>query len=227
MGTKPQSRMDSGFDPRLQHPFSCVISGPSNSGKTYFVKMLLDNAEVVFSKEIQNIVWVYSCWQPLYDELLKVREIHFIEGLPTSLCDDNLLPIQKNNLLIIDDLMKSASESLEMERVFTQYSHHRNLSAIYLVQNMFVKGKSSRTINLNTNYLILFKNPRDNQQISILGRQIYPGLSRFFMESFKDATHPPFGYLLIDFKATTPEDYRLRTGLFSGDWPVVYVPKKV
>ncbi len=30
------------FDFRLQH-FSCVISGPSNSGKTYFVKCLMEN----------------------------------------------------------------------------------------------------------------------------------------------------------------------------------------
>ena len=27
------------FDFRLQHPFSCVISGPSNLGKTFFVKI--------------------------------------------------------------------------------------------------------------------------------------------------------------------------------------------
>ena len=39
------------FDFRLQHPFSCVISGPSNSGKTFFVKMLIANADkAVFDK---------------------------------------------------------------------------------------------------------------------------------------------------------------------------------
>ena len=44
----------------------------------------------------------------------------------------------------------------------------------------FCQGKFSRTISLNTNYLILFKNPRDNNQISVLARQMYPGNTKFF-----------------------------------------------
>ncbi len=55
------------FDFRMQHPFSCVISGPSNSGKTYFVKRLLENGLNMISKKIENIVYIYNCWQPLYD----------------------------------------------------------------------------------------------------------------------------------------------------------------
>ncbi len=38
------------FDFRLQHPFSCVISGPSNSGKTYFVKRLMEKFKYDFKK---------------------------------------------------------------------------------------------------------------------------------------------------------------------------------
>ena len=37
--------------------------------------------------------------------------------------------------------MKDASNSHLVEKVFTQYVHHRNLSAIYLVQNMFFQVK--------------------------------------------------------------------------------------
>lgn len=36
---------------------------------------------------------------------------------------------------------------------------------------MFLQGKSNRTISLNTNYVMLFKNPRDNNNINILARQ--------------------------------------------------------
>ena len=35
------------FDFRLQHPFSLIVSGPSNSGKTYFVKMLIENVDKI------------------------------------------------------------------------------------------------------------------------------------------------------------------------------------
>ena len=157
--------------------------------------------------------------------MLKIRDIHFIEGIPKALDDDELLPVNKNNLLIIDDVMKDASNNEQVEKVFTQYVHHRNLSAIYMVQNLFVQGKSSRTISLNTNYLILFKNPGDNNQVSVLARQMYPGNTKFFMECFKNATEKPHGYLLIDYKTKTPDSFRLRTDLLSV-YPVVYVQKR-
>ena len=212
------------FDARLQHPFSMIVSGPSNSGKTYFVKTLIENVEKVISQKIENIVYIYACWQPLYDDLLKSRNINFVEGIPTSLCDDDLLPVNKNNLLIIDDLMNDASNNVEVQNVFTKYVHHRNLSCLYLVQNLFFQGKVSRTINLNTNYLVLFKNPRDKYQVMLMARQMFPGKSAFFMECFEDATSVPYGYLLVDYKARTPDHLRLRTDLLS-DVPVVYVSK--
>ena len=111
------------FDARLQHPFSMIVSGPSNSGKTYFAKTLIENVEKVISQKIENIVYIYSCWQPLYDDLLKSRNINFVEGIPPSLCDDDL-PVNKNNLLIIDDLMNDASNNVEVQNVFTKYVHH-------------------------------------------------------------------------------------------------------
>lgn len=213
------------IDVRLQHPFSCVVSGPSNCGKTYFVKSLIENASKIISHKIENIVYIYSCWQPIYDELLKICQINFINGIPESLCDDTLLPTNKNNLIVIDDLMNQASQNTEVQNLFTKYCHHRNLSCIYLVQNLFVQGKASRTISLNTNYLVLFNNPRDKYQISLLGRQMFPGNSKYFLEAFNDAMASPFGYLLIDYKSKTPDHLRLRSNILS-DCPVFYLPKK-
>ena len=40
-------------------------------------------------------------------------------------------------------------------------SHHRNLSVIYTVQNLFHQGKGNRSKSLNSHYLVLYKNPRD------------------------------------------------------------------
>ncbi len=61
--------VEEGFDLRFQFPFSAVISGPSSSGKTVLVKKLLCNADKMINVKIDNIVFLYSCWQPLYDEL--------------------------------------------------------------------------------------------------------------------------------------------------------------
>ncbi|VDI46815.1 Hypothetical predicted protein [Mytilus galloprovincialis] len=44
-----------------------------------------------------------------------------------------------------------------------------------------------------------------------LGRQMYPSRGDFFLRKFEEATRTPFGYLLVDLKARTPEASRLRT----------------
>jgi len=75
-------------------------------------------------------------------------------------------------LLIIDDLMQETNESVV--NLFTKGSHHRNVSVMYLAQNLFPKNKFARTMSLNTNYMILFKYPRDASQFAILARKMYP-----------------------------------------------------
>jgi len=94
-----------------------------------------------------------------------------------------------------------------------------------LTQNVLHQGKHSRTISLNSNYLVLFKNPRDKLQINILARQIFPSQKAFFLESFEDATRDPHGYLIVDLTPVCPERYRLRSGVLPHQRPTVYVPK--
>ena len=73
------------FDPRLRVPFSCQIVGPSGCGKTFFVKSVLENCQDVLSQVPENIVWIYTSFQPMYDELQKMnKKIKFVEGLPDS-----------------------------------------------------------------------------------------------------------------------------------------------
>ena len=109
--------------------------------------------------------------------------------------------------------------------IFTKISHHRNVSVLYLTQNLFPKNKHARTISLNSHYLVLFKNPRDAGQFAILARQMYPGGSKFAVEAFKDATEKPYGYLLVDLKPDTNESHRLRTDIFPTEQTSVYVKK--
>ena len=103
-----------------------------------------------------------------------------------------------------------------VENIFTKLSHHKSVSVLFLTQNLFFKSKQTRTISLNSHYIVVFKNARDAMQISNLARQMYPGNSKFMVEAFKDATSGPYGYLLIDMKPYTEEAYRLRTNIFPG-----------
>ena len=98
--------------------------------------------------------------------------------------------------------------------LYTEGSRHRNLSVICLLQNNYHHGRENRTMSLNTQYSILFKNPRDQLQVMTLSRQMFPHRSYLFMDQFNQATAEPYGYLVIDLKQNTPDQQRLRTGVF-------------
>jgi len=153
-----------------------------------------------------EIWYCYGEFQPVFRQHPQVK---FHEGLPDVTNFDGLL----NRLLIIDDLMAETDETIA--NLFTKGSHHRNVSVLYLTQNLFHKNKHMRTISLNSHYMVLFKNVRDAGQFGILARQMYPGSSKFAEEAYRDATKRPFGYLFVDLKPQQDEDYRLRTNVFS------------
>ena len=212
------------MDARLIHPYTAIVSGPTGSGKTQFVKRLISAGETVVDGPPDNIVWLYGEYQSTYDEMRKsVDNIHFIEGFPQDM--ESLIDPSKRNLVVIDDLMAELSGDTRVMNMFTKGSHHRNMSVIFIVQNLFLASKQFRTISLNAHYMILFKNPRDNSQIIHLAKQIFPGRVKYVQESFVDATERRYGYLLLDLRATTPEDLRLRTDIFQGLRQTVYVPR--
>ena len=105
----------------------------------------------------------------------------FVKGIPTALEQDSYFEVNKRNLFVFDDQMIDAGKDKRIVNLFTRGSHHRNLSVIYIVQNLFHQGKGSRSISLNSHYLVLFKNPRDKLQILTLAKQIYPGQTDFFL----------------------------------------------
>ncbi|GFX95129.1 uncharacterized protein TNCV_3605881 [Trichonephila clavipes] len=189
--------------PTIQHPSSMLISGPSNSGKTYFVKKLLDYE--MFKPTPSKIIWCYGAYQTLFDE---ISNVEFIDGLPSDLSQIS------NALIIIDDLMSELGGDKKLSNLFTKGSHHKNISVIFIVQNLFYKGAEFRTISLNASYMCCFKNVRDKMQMASLAKQMYPSQTKYFQESFKDATSVAYGYLFIDLRPETDEKLRLRTGLF-------------
>jgi hypothetical protein len=76
--------------------------------------------------------------------------------------------------------MSEISQNHWAEKLLCAGIHHTNITVIYLVQNIFPKGKAARTISLNTHYLILFDSRSDRLQIQTLGRQIFPGRVAYF-----------------------------------------------
>ena len=55
---------------RFMHPFTCMVAGMTESGKTVWVKSLLQQAQEVVHLPPERIAWCYSQWQPAYMELM-------------------------------------------------------------------------------------------------------------------------------------------------------------
>lgn len=206
------------MDVRWQHPFTAIIAGPTSSGKSWFIKRFLREAERTINGYIEEIIYCIPEGQ-LVDPEMSYTKLH--EGIP----DVNLFADLKPRLVILDDLMREANGSVV--DMFTKGSHHYNLSVIFVTQNIFNQGKGRRDISLNAHYIVCFKNPRDKQQILHLSKQICPENPKYIQEAYNDATSKPYGYLLFDLRQTTLDIVRYRTNIFQTDAPsnIVYVPK--
>ena len=203
----------------------CAV-GATGSGKTGWVYKGLRHLEQIFEgPAINDVLYCYGVYQGLFDDMSRaINGIHFQEGLPSRQDIEDLSSESGQSLLVLDDLMSRVTSSEAMSDLFCQFCHHKNISVIYLTQNLFHGGKCARTIALNTSALVLMKGMRNSSQIRYLAGQIYPGNTAYLLDSYKDAVSENYGYLVVDMSPATPDLYRLRTHIFSDRDTVIYTP---
>ncbi len=216
---------------RILRPFrphsSILLSGSTGSGKTYWVFKFLTNLKKMFVTQTpKKILYCYGIYQKFYDTMSrKLPNMTLHRGLP----DEKTLQrfAGENNVIVLDDLMSEVSKDEQTAKLFTQGTHHMELSVIYIVQNIFYGEKFTRTISLNCQYIVLFRNIRDPSQINTLARQMYPRKSAVLVDAYEEATSSrSFGYLLIDIHPQTADSRcRLQTNIFPDEQRTFYQPK--
>ena len=199
------------FDQRFKHPFTCMITGPTQSGKTEFVKRFVQSIDHMMTQKPSVIYWCYTEWQPTYENI----PAKFIS--PAQL-NPSIFKTPEPKLIILDDMMKEVGKDASFTDLFTKGSHHWNMSVIHITQDLFYDRR--RTNRINCQYLVLMKNPGDKLTPITLARQL--GNSTKFMKAYNAATAKPHGYLLVDMEQTTPDMYRLRTNIFPDQLTIFY-----
>ena len=126
-----------------------------------------------------------------------------------------------SKLIVIDDLMEEASERVDIKHAFTR-GRHDDTSVAFLTQNLFHRERHAREMSLNTDYMVLFKNPRDASIVTNLGKQMKN--VAFLQQAYKQATAAPFSHLLIDMRSDTDDRLRYGADIFSAT-PTVYLEK--
>ena len=204
---------------------SICISGQTGSGKTQWVYKFLAHINDMYSKDPPSkILYCYGIHQDLFEQMERsVPHFYSKQGLPTVEELDEFTRDKRHKLIIIDDLMHEVMQNKDMELLFTQGTHHKCVSVILITQNLYPGGKHARTIALNTWYMVLMKNLRDVSQVSILGRQLYPGKSKGFLQAYEDALNSEkYGYFVVDMNPHAEDRYRLRTRIFPQEDPIIY-----
>ena len=175
-------------------------------GKSHFILEVLRRRNEFFTPAPKKMVYVYGIWQEAFENIKDVEFVRGVDGL--SGMDFNS---KQPSLLVIDDLMEELSSNRELSILFTREMHHKSITVFFLVQNLYKQGKSMRDVALNCQVLILFKSPRDIEQLKVLGRQLgIKDLNKAYEESIKQR----YGYLLINLQPSIPDALRLQTNLF-------------
>ena len=175
----------------------------------------------------KKLIWVYGVEQPgLFETIRKIwfpRQCEFINGFPEDLLTRLEQTSDRGSLCIFDDVINEVSSNSMVSKLFTRGRSHLGCSLVFMLQNVFPKGTQSRTISINAQYQVLFRNPRDSLQISIFARRLYPHNSEDFLEIYKRATQRPYGYLFCCFTQSCPDEIRYRTNIFPNEYPsIVY-----
>ena len=191
---------------RFHSPSSILVVGPSGCGKTHFTENLLLNNTALFETTPPKIHYCYGAWQDKFKHM-QARGIRFHEGIPDTQDLSKWFP--RGGVLVMDDLMDEGSGDKRVLDLFTKHSHHKNITVIYLCQDMFPNGKYAKSISRNAHYVIAFKNPRDQLGTKNLFLQSFPSYWKEALQEYEKATSRPYGYLLIDFHPSSSDETRL------------------
>ena len=214
----PSANLD--FSLQLKCPFTMMVSGPSNCGKSTFVKNLLLRKGELYNIRPGKVIWYYRLYQNLYDQMLQLGVVdEFVEGMPTMDDLTDKLSDEHNSTIIIDDMAMEATA--DTSNIFTVGSHHLNMNVIFICQNIFTRNPHFRQISTNNTYTVLFKNVRDKTQIVNFAKQYAPGQTKQFVKIYYDATKEPHTYLMLDYHQETPDEHRIRSNfLREHDTPI-------
>ena len=85
---------------------------------------------------------------------------------------------------------------------------------IFISQKLFKNDDSFRAISQNCDYYMIFKNPRNSQEIRTLASQMTPGKMQL-ISYYVEATKLPFSYLFLNLTQECPRQVKFLSHLFN------------
>lgn len=201
------------FDLRLKENFKLFLCGPSGCGKTSFILDLIKNIKIISKDPPSLVVYFFKEWQEKFDYMAKMFGVIFFEDNDRII--DQIKTFNQPALIIFDDMLNSKNLKTVAE-LFTVHGRHLNLSLAFLSQRLFNNNEYFRQISQNSDYMCLFKNPRNALEIRNLASQITPKTLEL-LDIFKESTKEPFSYLMINLTQECIPQLKYFSELFRAD----------
>ena len=117
-----------------------LVSGPTSSGKTFFVSRLLENYKVYFQGPVERIV-VVLCNERIPNLSLNLNseeEETFIIQVPLKDFDPEQL--KENDLVVIDDL-QALTDVVRL--TISVCAHHYNLASLFIITHSLLGNRNN------------------------------------------------------------------------------------
>ena len=181
-----------------------AVVGPSGSGKTDLIFNMLQGRS--FYPAFLKIYYFYKEFQDTFTAIQqKIPHNEFIKFSGLDITKKML-----DSLLVYDDSCEEIFNDKEFVKIATS-GRQRKLHVIYIKHNLFQQSKWSRTTDLNTTHIVLFKSLRDIQQIEYLGKQL--NCLQLLKDAYKLATAQPYGHLIIELDPKTSQSLQFSSQL--------------
>ena len=208
------------FDLRLKKNFKIFLSGPSGCGKTTFISDLITNLDQISVDPPKKVIYFYKEWQTKFTDMEQTLGVNFIED--NDMIIEQIKDFNVPALVIFDDMLNS--ENLKaVAQLFTVFGRHLNLCLAFLTQRLFNNNEFFRQISQNSDYIGVFKNPRNSREIRTLASQITPKTLEL-LTIYQKATKDPYSYVLINLTQEGLPQLKYISNVFSKNHVVkVYV----
>lgn len=225
-------------DLKFKAPFTMCVSGASMSGKSEFLIKLLIHRKQMFDIEFEQIFYcqpesLTTRHNPVFEQIKQTfPAAQLVVGLP----DVNKLGLnldRRPKLLLIDDLMDSFLNSIEMLTLLSIEVHHFNITTIFTLHNFFARSKFGKSLSKNVNYRCIFYNRLDITEVRTIATQISMQ-PRFLIESFeflrREFPNEPH-YIIVDGHYRSPlKELFVRSQIFplpdNELKPIFFFPKR-
>ena len=103
--------------PSISYVYFCslLFAGMSNSGKTTYIKTLLEQADKVFTENPSRIIYFYNVYQSKFSEMeASIPNKKFYQGLSQRSDIEKYADTEKHLLMVFDDLYQEVISSKDL-----------------------------------------------------------------------------------------------------------------